>query len=508
MDYRSEYVKVRNYIDGKWVETPQDIDCMPIFNPSTGEQIGEVPLYDEASVCEAVESSQKALKAWRDTKVEKRAKYLFDLRNKMVEYHEELAHIIARDQAKHISDARGEVARVIQIVENACGLPNMLIGEKFEISANTRGQVVRQPLGVVGALSPFNFPALVFGWYIPYAIGCGNTIVYKASEQSPIFMQRMMEIFEEIGLPPGVVNLVNGDYRVGDAILNNEIIRGVCFVGSTKVGQHIAEVCAQTGKRSQVLAGAKNGILVLKDCNRPGFLAQLQNSAFGAAGQRCMAGSNVFIEEACYDEMIELITEMAGKVPVGDALDPDVYMGPVISDKSVERIDSFVDGAVSEGARLVLDGRNPELGENLKDGYFVKPTILADVTPSMTIAKEEVFGPVLSLIKVKNFQEGVDYMNASRYGNGGTIFTQNGYYAESFLHQIDVGMAGVNIGVPASMPYLPFGGNKASLLGSGLKAQGHDGIEFFTTRNVATIQFFEEESEVSSEAPKTCCGGK
>lgn len=508
MDYRYDYVKVRNYVDGQWVETPSDIETMPIFNPSTGEQIGEVPLYDEASVQVAVASSEKALKTWRETKVEVRAKYLFELRNKMVEYHEELAHIIARDQAKHISDARGEVARVIQIVENACGLPNMLIGEKFEISSTTRGQVVRQPLGVVGALSPFNFPALVFGWYIPYAIGCGNTIVYKASEQSPIFMQRMMEIFEEIGLPAGVVNLVNGDYRVGDAILNNDVIRGVCFVGSTKVGQHIAEVCAKTGKRSQVLAGAKNGLLVLKDCNRAGFLAQLQNSAFGAAGQRCMAGSNVFIEEACYDEMVDLITEMASKVPVGSALDENIYMGPVISDKSVARIENYVEGAVAEGARLTLDGRRPDLGEALKNGYFVKPTILADVRPEMTIAKEEVFGPVLSLIKVKNFQEGVDCMNASLYGNGGAIFTQNGYYAESFLHQIDVGMAGVNIGVPASMPYLPFGGTKASLLGSGLKAQGHDGIEFFTTRNVATIHFFEEEAEVSAEAPKTCCGGK
>lgn len=492
MDYRNDYIKVRNVIDGRW-EEPSVQDTISIYNPSTGEQIGDVPLTSDADVARAVEAATKAFPAWRDTDSGTRAKYLFALRNKMTEYHEELANIIARDQAKHISDARGEVARVIQIVENACGIPNMMIGETFQISKNTRGQVLRMPLGVVGALAPFNFPALVFGWYIPYAIGCGNTVVYKASEQSPLFMQRMMEIFEEIDLPAGVINLLNGDHRVGEAIMQAKDVKGVCFVGSTAVGQHIAEVCAKNGKRSQVLAGAKNALLVLKDCNVEGFLENLQNSGFGAAGQRCMAGSNVVIEEAIYDDMVERIVEMAKKVPVGDARDEGVYMGPVISDKSVARINTYVDGAVKEGARLVLDGRNPDMPDACKKGYFVKPTILADVTPEMTISREEVFGPVLSLIKVKDFQTGVDFMNSSNYGNGGAIFTQSGYYAESFLNQIQVGMAGVNVGVPASMPYLPFGGVKDSLLGSGLKAQGHDGIEFFTTRNVATIRFYEEE---------------
>lgn len=491
MDYRNDYVEIKNVIGGQWCREEQ-VETLPVYNPSTGEEIGNVPLTSESEAKRAVAVAAEAFETWSQVDVGTRAKYLFALRNKMELHLEELAQIIARDQAKHIADARAEVGRVVQIVENACGLPNMLIGETFQISSSTRGQVLRKPLGVIAGLSPFNFPALVFGWFIPYAIGCGNTIVYKASEQSPIFMQRMMEIFDEIGLPKGVVNLINGDYRVGEALMAEQAVQGVCFVGSTAVGKRIAEASALNGKRSMVLAGAKNSLLVLKDCDRPGFLAQLQNSAFGAAGQRCMAGSNVVIEEACYDEMVQRIVEMAKAVPVGDARNEDVYMGPVISDKSVARIHQYVDQAIAEGAELLLDGRNPDLDEKLSGGYFVKPTILAGVRPEMTIAKEEVFGPVLSLIKVKDFEDGLAFMNASRYGNGGAIFTQNGYYAERFLNHIDVGMAGVNVGVPASMPYLPFGGTKESLLGSGLKAQGHDGIEFFTKRNVATIRFFEE----------------
>lgn len=507
MDYRSDYIKVRNYIDGSWVETPANLATVPVYNPSTGEAIGEVPQWGDDSVLDAVAAAKKAFPQWRETSVEKRVHYLFELRSKIVEHHEELAQIIARDQAKHINDARGEVSRVRQIVENACGLPDMLIGEKFEVSRCTRCQVVRQPLGIIGALSPFNFPALVFGWYIPFAIGCGNTVVFKASQQSPFFMQRIMEIFDEIGLPPGVVNLVNGGHNVGDAILVNPDIKGVSFVGSTKVGQHIAEECTRTGKRAQVLAGAKNSILVMADCNRSGLLGQLQNSVFGSAGQRCMAGSNVLIMEEAYDEIRDLILDMASKVPFGDARDESVYMGPVISAKAVEKIVEYIDGAAAQGATILLDGRHPEMDDAHKGGFFVGPTVIEGVTPEMTIAQEEVFGPVLCLMKVKSFQEGIDFMNSSVYGNGDSIFTQNGYYAEEFLHQVECGMAGVNIGVPASMPYLPFGGNKASMLGDGIKAQGHDGIEFFTTRNCATIRFFDEEKAVSAAAPTSCTGG-
>lgn len=491
MNYTNEFVSIRNYIDGQWCRE-DNVETMDVFNPSTGEVIGDVPLTSEVEILRAVAAAEKAYQTWKNVDANTRVQYLFALRNKMVEHKEELAQIIARDQAKHIADARAEVGRVIQIVENACGIPNMLIGETFQISQSTRGQILRKPIGVVAGLAPFNFPALVFGWFIPYAIGCGNTIVYKASEQSPIFMQRMLEIFEEIGVPKGVINLVNGDYHVGETLMHAKEVQGVCFVGSTAVGKHVAATSAQEGKRSMVLAGAKNSILVLRDCDREGFLSQLQNSAFGAAGQRCMASSNVVIEEACYDEMVEKIVEMAKQIPVGDARDENVYMGPVISKKSVERINGYIEEAVAQGARLVLDGRHPDLGEALKGGYFVKPTILADVTPDMTISCEEVFGPVISILKVKDFADGMKFINSSRYGNGGSIFTQNGYYAEAYLDQIEVGMAGVNIGVPASMPNLPFGGTKDSLLGSGLKAQGHDGIEFFTRRNVATVRFFEE----------------
>ncbi|MGI6226507.1 MAG: aldehyde dehydrogenase family protein [Peptococcales bacterium] len=491
MDYTKEYIKVKNYINGEWIEEV-GVDTMPIYNPSTGEVIGEVPFTSQKTVDVAVNGAAEAFKIWGKETSQKRVSFLFELRNKMKENTEELAAIIARDQAKHIEDARGEVNRVIQIVETACSIPMLAQGEKIEISPGLEGQVVRKPLGVIGGISPYNFPALVFGWFIPYAIGTGNTIVYKASEQSPLFMQRMLEILAEIGLPKGVVNLVNGDYRVGEAIMANSKVKGVCFVGSTPVGKRIAEVCGKEGKRSMVLAGAKNTLLVMEDVKMDGFVGQFINSCFGAAGQRCMAGSIVAAVPEIYDKVKEKMIEAAKKLKVGDARDPEVYVGPVISKKHQERILNYIQLGIKEGANLVLDGRNPDLPEKNKKGFFVGPTILSEVTPEMTIAKEEIFGPVVSLMKVKDIDHALEVMNSSEFGNGGAIFTQNGYYAQKFLDEIDVGMAGVNVGVPASMPYLPFGGTKNSLFGSEIKAQGKDGIEFFTKRNVATVRFFPE----------------
>lgn len=493
MDYTKDYIKVRNFINGAWIEEAA-CDQLTIYNPSTGEAIGEVPCTGQERVQEAIDAAHTAYQTWRKESVHKRVSYLFELRNKMKEYVEELASIIAVDQAKHIEDARGEVNRVIQIVETACAIPMLTRGEKIEIGGGMEGQIVRKPLGVIAGISPYNFPALIFGWFIPYAIGTGNTIVYKASEQSPLFMQRMMEIFQEIGLPPGVVNLVNGDYNVGESLMASPKVRGVCFVGSTPVGKHISEVCGREGKRAMVLAGAKNSLLVMEDVKMEGFIGQYLNSCYGAAGQRCMAGSVIAAVPEIYDQVKTAMIEAAQKLKVGDATDPSVFVGPVISQKHLDRVLEYVELGLKEGANLALDGRNPQLPEKNQEGYFIGPTILSEVTPEMRVAQEEIFGPVVSLMKVDNLDHALEVMNSSQFGNGGAIFTQNGYYTQKFLDEIEVGMAGVNVGVPAPVPYLPFGGTKNSIFGSGIKAQGQDGVEFFTQRKVATIKYFPEET--------------
>lgn len=498
MDYAKDYIKVRNFINGAWVEE-EDAEQMKIFNPSTGQAIGEVPCTSQDKVQEAIDAALTAYLGWRKESVHKRVSFLFELRNKMKEYLEELALIIAIDQAKHIDDARGEVSRVIQIVETACAIPMLTRGEKIEIGGGMEGQVVRKPLGVIAGIAPYNFPALIFGWFIPYAIGTGNTIVYKASEQSPLFMQRMMEIFQEIGLPPGVVNLVNGDYTVGEALMASSKVQGVCFVGSTPVGKRISEVCGREGKRAMVLAGAKNTLLVMEDVKMEGFIGQYLNSCFGAAGQRCMAGSVVAAVPEIYDQVKEAMIAAAQKLKVGDATDPNVYVGPLISQKHLDRVREYVQIGLQEGANLALDGRNPVLPAKNQGGFFIGPTILSEVTPEMRVAQEEIFGPVVSLMKVDNLDHALEVMNSSQFGNGGAIFTQNGYYAQKFLEEIDVGMAGVNVGVPAPVPYLPFGGTKNSIFGSGIKAQGPDGVEFFTQRKVSTIKYFPEESHLSTK---------
>ena len=366
----------------------------------------------------------------------------------------------------------------------------MMRGNKFAITEQVDGEVMKEPIGVIGALAPFNFPALVFGWFVPFAIGCGNTMVFKASELSPVFMQKIAEIFDTIHLPPGVFNLVNGDSAVGEVLLNSPKVQGITFVGSTKVGSIIAQACANTGKKSMVLAGAKNTSIVLEDANLDGFIENIINACYGAAGQRCMATSNIAIVESVYDEVRARFIEASKKVKVGDASDPFVYMGPIISKAALDKAHRYIDIALAEGGRMVLDGRNIAVSEAHNAGYFIGPTIIENVTPEMTLAKEEVFAPVVALIKIRDINDGIAIINNSVFGNGGTVYTESGANARKFLAETNSGMLGVNIGVPASMPYLPFGGTKASLLGSQIKAQGSDAIEFFTKNKAATIRFY------------------
>ena len=510
MDTEHTFIRIRNFINGEWQEET-NIKYKPLYNPSTGETIGEVPMSSPEASEAAIETAYAAYPAWKKLSVSKRIGYLFDIRQAMVDRLEDLAYAIALDQAKHISEARGEVQRVIEIFEAACGIPTLIQGETLEgISATINGRVIKQPLGVFGGVAPFNFPALVFGWFIPYAIGVGNTFVFKPSTQSPLFMQRMGEIFQAVGLPKGVVNIIHGNRSIPESWYQHPKMSGVCLVGSTPTAKSIAEGCARGGKRTMLLGGAKNYLAVMEDADPDIFISNFVNSCYGSAGQRCLAGSIVALVPEIYDDFLSRMVEASKKVKVGNAMDPDTDMGPVISKEAKAKIEEYIEIGVSGGAKLILDGRNPKVND--PNGYYVGPTILTDVTPCMRIAKEEIFGPVVSVVRIQDIDDLLELIRRQEFGNGACIFTQNQYYTEKFISEADVGMVGVNVGICAPHPYLPFGGIKDSLLGTN-KVQGKDGIEFFTQNKIATIRFApptgtSAKQEDSSPTPSEANQGK
>ena len=496
------YVKIKNFINGQWREeagTP----VKPLYNPSTGEQIGEVPM-SGADACEAaIATAWEAYQTWREVPVAKRVAYIFKLREAMIRNHEKLAQGIAWDQAKHISEARGEVQRVIEILESACGTPSLIQGDILDqISSSISVKVVRQSLGVFGGVAPFNFPALVFGWFIPYAIAVGNTFIFKPSTQSPYFMQLICEIFMEIGLPAGVVNVVHGNRDVPGSWYEDQRMAGVCLGGSTPTAKAMAAGCAKGAKRSMLLGGAKNLLLVMEDSNMDVFINNFLNSCYGSAGQRCLAGSIVAAVPEVYEEVLERMIEASKTVKVGDAFDPDVYMGPLISRKAADNVLNYVDIALKhgQGCKLVLDRRRVDLPEKNKNGFFVGPCIIRDVTPCNPLFTTEVFGPLVATIKVADIHDAIELVNSSEYGNGACIFTQNMHYAEVFSRDTDVGMVGVNVGICAPHPYVPFGGIKGSLLGTD-KVQGKGGIDFFTQHKVTTTRTYDPKGKAGQAAP-------
>ncbi len=480
-------VRIKNFIHGEWVEET-GVETVPLMNPSTGEQIGEVPLSSEKSSKEAIDSAYSAYDPWRKLPLSKRVNYLFDLRQALIDQEEDLAVSIAVDQAKHISEARGEVRRIVEIFESACTIPSLLQGESLQgISVNINGRVIKEPLGVFGGVAPFNFPALVYAWFVPYAIGVGNTFIFKPSTQSPLFMQKIGDIFQAVGLPKGVVNIIHGNRTIPGTWYEDPKISGVCLVGSTPTAKKMAEACGRGGKRSMLLGGAKNILVAMEDVQPDLFIENFIHSCFGSAGQRCLAGSIVAVVPEVYDALLERMIEAGKNIKTGDALDPDVYMGPVISAQAKKKIEQYIEIGIQEGSNLVLDGRNPVIPEKNKNGYFIAPTIFENVTPCRTIAKEEIFGPVVSVMKIKDLDDALEIIRAQPFGNGACIFTQNQYYTEQFIAEANVGMVGVNVGICAPHPYLPFGGIKDSHLGTD-KVQGKDGIDFFTQNKIATVR--------------------
>jgi malonate-semialdehyde dehydrogenase (acetylating) / methylmalonate-semialdehyde dehydrogenase len=477
-----------NYIGGAW--TPVSADTQPVTNPATGETLAAVPFSGRAELDRAVEAARAALPEWRAVSVIERARRLFALREGLDARREDLARSVTTEMGKTIADARAEVARMIEMVECACAIPTTMQGRVIEdVSRGVDCETVRQPVGVCAAIGPFNFPAMVPFWFLPFAIGCGNSFILKPSEQVPMTQQIAFEVLDGVGLPDGVVNLVNGGREVVEGILEHPGIDAVSFVGSAPVARLVYEGAARAGKRVQALGGAKNHMVAMPDAVVPKTVEGIIGSAFGAAGQRCMAGSVLVTVGEASERVLPALAERTRELRIGDGLDPDVEVGPVISEAARERILAAIERGVGEGAELLVDGRGAEAAETA--GSFVGPTILAGATPEMEITREEIFGPVLTVLAVETLDDAIEAVGASRFGNGVSIFTESAPAVRRFRHQVEAGMIGVNIGVAAPVAFFPFSGWKDSFLGD-LHAHGPDAVEFFTRKKTVTSRFFSD----------------
>ncbi|MGA2216359.1 MAG: CoA-acylating methylmalonate-semialdehyde dehydrogenase, partial [Bryobacteraceae bacterium] len=452
-----------NYVGGEWVAASA-VGQLDVTNPANGEVLARVPLSGVAEVEAAVAAASAALPEWRSRAVGERTEFIYALREKFRQRIEELAASITREGGKVLSDARAEVSRSIEVLEVACATPMTMQGRILEgVARGINTETIRQPIGVCAAITPFNFPAMVPMWFLPFAIACGNTFVLKPSEQVPLTAELIFHIFEEIGLPPGVANLVHGAHDAVNAILDSPGIRAVSFVGSVKTAKYIYRRAAENGKRVQALGGAKNYMIVMPDAVVDKTVSNILGSAFGNAGQRCMAGSVLVTVGSAEAAIMARLKAEAEKLIAGDGRDAKVSLGPVISHAACERIHDAIESGLREGAELLLDGRRP--AGVPAAGNFVGPTILNKVKPGMGVAREEIFGPVLSVMHVDTLDEAIALVNGDPRGNGTSIFTENGAAVREYSRRIEVGMVGVNIGVAASPAYFPFSGWKDSFFG-------------------------------------------
>jgi malonate-semialdehyde dehydrogenase (acetylating)/methylmalonate-semialdehyde dehydrogenase len=479
---------LKNYIAGEWVAS-QSSEILDVHNPATGEVIARVPLSTVEEVNRAVVAAKEAFQEWRETPPLVRARYMFRLKALMEEHFEELARTCTREHGKILDEARGEVRRAIENVEVAAGVPSLMMGYNAEdIAAGIDEECVLQPVGVFCCVAPFNFPAMVPFWFMPYAVACGNTYIVKPSEVCPISQNRLFELLDEADFPPGVVNLVNGAKGVVDALLTHPDLAGVSFVGSTPVGKYIYATAAANGKRAQCQAGAKNCLVVMPDAVLERTVAALLTSAFGNTGQRCLSGALVLAVGEVYEPLKARLVEAASRLTVGDGLDEAIQMGPVISRKALDRILGYVEKGLEEGAKLILDGRGVQV-EGYPDGYFIGPTIFDQVRPEMVIAREEIFGPVLGIIPVADFEEALSIIEDIPYGNAVSLFTSSGKWTREFKYRVRCGNIGINIGIAAPIATFPFSGMKDSFFGD-LHGQGRDAIQFFTDRKVVITRWF------------------
>ncbi|HEX7064247.1 MAG TPA: CoA-acylating methylmalonate-semialdehyde dehydrogenase [Bacillales bacterium] len=477
---------LKNFINGKWVESTTT-DFQEVPNPASGEILARVPISTFGDLGQAVQAAQEAFQTWRKVPVPKRARILFKYHQLLTEHHEELAKLVTQENGKSFKEAYGEVLRGIECVEFAAGAPNLMMGDSLStVASDIDSSMYRYPLGVVGGITPFNFPMMVPCWMFPLAIACGNTFVLKPSERTPILANRLAELLKEAGLPDGVFNIVHGAHDVVNGLLGHEQVKAISFVGSQPVAKYVYETAASQGKRVQALSGAKNHTIVMPDAELDAAVPQIMNAAYGSAGERCMACSVVVAVGNSADQLVEKLVEAANDVKIGDGMEEGVLLGPVIRETQKERALKYIEIGQSEGAVLARDGRKDP--ENGHDGYFIGPTIFDNVNTDMQIWKDEIFAPVLSIVRVETLEEAIEITNQSEFANGACLFTKDGSNVRMFREDIDAGMLGINLGVPAPMAFFPFSGNKSSFYGD-LHVNGKDGVDFYTRKKMVTSRF-------------------
>lgn len=476
---------LKNYIGGQWVASTSD-KTEEVFNPATEEVLALVPLSTKEDLEHAAAVAAQAFKTWSKVPVPQRARILFKYQQLLVDNWDELARLITIENGKSLKEAKGEVQRGIECVEFAAGIPSLMMGKHLpDIATGVESAQFRYPIGVVGGITPFNFPMMVPCWMFPLAIAAGNTFVLKPSERTPLLAQKLVELFTQAGLPDGVLNIVNGSHDVVNGLLESKNIKAISFVGSSPVAEYVYKTGTSNGKRVQALAGAKNHSIVMPDADVDYAVNQVMNAAFGSAGERCMAAAVIVMVGGIGDAFMEKLTQAVDNMTVGNGLE-DNFLGPVIRCGNKERTADYIQAGIDQGATLVRDGRkNPAYEEK---GYFLGATIFDNVTKEMTIWQDELFAPVLSCVRVDTLEEAIDLANASDFANGACIYTDSGSAVRQFRETIESGMLGVNLGVPAPMAFFPFSGWKRSFFGD-LHCNGSDGIEFYTRRKMVTTKW-------------------
>ncbi|WP_336787254.1 CoA-acylating methylmalonate-semialdehyde dehydrogenase [Paenibacillus sp. MMO-177] len=478
--------QLKNWIGGQWVEAAAT-QSEPVYNPATEEVLANVPLSTKEDVDLAVRTAAEAFQTWSRTPVPKRARILFKYQQLLIDNWEALAKLVTLENGKSYNEAYGEVQRGIECVEFAAGAPNLMMGKQLpDIATNLESGMYRYPIGVVGGITPFNFPMMVPCWMFPLAIACGNTFVLKPSERTPLLANRLAELLQEAGLPDGVFNIVHGAHDVVNGMLEHKAIKAISFVGSQPVAEYVYKTASAHGKRVQALAGAKNHSIVMPDADLNLTVKEIVNAAFGSAGERCMACSVVVAVGEVGDTLVGKLIEAADNITIGNGMEDGVFLGPVIRGPHKERTIKYIDIGEKEGALLIRDGRKDAASSG--QGYFVGPTIFDQVQSDMKIWEDEIFAPVLSVVRVDTLDEAIELANRSEFANGACLFTQSGASMRQFRETIDAGMLGVNLGVPAPMAFFPFSGWKKSFYGD-LHANGTDGVEFFTRKKMVTTRW-------------------
>ena len=484
--------QLKYLVAGQW-KTSATSKYMDVYDPSVGEVIAQTPCCTEQEVDAAIQSAKDAFPAWSQTPVMKRAQTLYRFRDLLDEHMDELTRMVATENGKVWEEARGDILKVKEPVEFACGIPALMLGESLmDTSTGYDTVLYREPVGVFAGIAPFNFPGMIpMGWMTPLCIACGNTIVIKAASMTPMTSMRCAELWQEAGLPDGVLNLVTCSRNEAELFLKHPDVRGVSFVGSTSVGLHIYATAAAHGKRVQALCEAKNHGLVLEDAALERTARGIINSSFGCAGERCMALPVIVAQESIADKLVALLVQYAKELKIGPAYDKTSELGPVVTESHRQTILGWIEKGIQEGAKLVLDGRKATV-KGYEKGFYLGPTILDHVTANMTVGDQEIFGPVVCVKRVRNFEEGLQIMNRNRFANGSVIFTQSGYYSREFARRTHGGMVGINVGIPVPVGLFPFTGHKDSFFGD-LHVLGKDGVRFYTETKAVTTRWFDEE---------------